>query len=434
MSNIEGAKYFYRRNLKRKDESLSGPGSSRKSTKQVMEFLKRLIVNGTVRSITDLGCGDLNWMKQILSLFPHVRYTGIDCVQELIDRHKVAHKDNKNHVFICDDILSKEIPKSDLVICRDVLFHMTFENGIKVLKNVSRSRSKLFLTTTYPELAQNRQVEFKEHKSWGFRTINLLKPPYNLNHKIFETFQEPNCSIGKLKRYMICFELGKTSKIKPEVVSKIPKKVHFIWVGKKPLIEPYKSCIEGWKKLLVGWDVRVWTNKDITKENFRNASLIHRVEKPAQKADLMRVEIVQRHGGFYIDADFKPLKSLDEFLKIVPTKTTFVCACDILDSQVCNEFFASVPNHKFLNAIVDKFSTYTYNNNRNDRRNIKFKSILTTTGPKFFNTFIDRSQDTVFDTPRKYFFSFPFKQRSNLKSFKPPPDAIAYHLWCHSWK
>lgn len=73
---------------------------------------------------------------------------------------------------------------------------------------------------------------------------------------------------------------------------------------------------QGWmarcRELHPGWRFRLWTNHDVGR--FVMAPMIDAARKPAQKADIMRLEILHRHGGIYIDADTEVLRPFDPLL------------------------------------------------------------------------------------------------------------------------
>ena len=65
--------------------------------------------------------------------------------------------------------------------------------------------------------------------------------------------------------------------------------------------------------------------KDVNQEDFLLADLIERSTNFAQRADIIRLEIVHRHGGLYVDIDSTALRSLGEekFQKKFPDQIIF---------------------------------------------------------------------------------------------------------------
>ena len=67
---------------------LSGSGSTLRNTNRVRNLLDDFIKTNNVKSITDLGCGDLTWIKSTAFFNDHtIEYTGVDVVDTLIEVH-----------------------------------------------------------------------------------------------------------------------------------------------------------------------------------------------------------------------------------------------------------------------------------------------------------------------------------------------------------
>ena len=67
-------------------------------------------------------------------------------------------------------------PDADLMICRDCLFHLSFEDTKKLLKNFLDSNIEYLLTTTY----ENKSLFINtDIVSGHFRLIDLTISPYN---------------------------------------------------------------------------------------------------------------------------------------------------------------------------------------------------------------------------------------------------------------
>lgn len=89
----------------------------------------------------------------------------------------------------------------------------------------------------------------------------------------------------------------------------IPKILHIVWIG--PHVPP-KELIDSWdKKHINGWFFMLW--KDHTGwENQKEIDWYYTRRQYNGAADIMRYEILRKHGGFAVDADSECLKALDE--------------------------------------------------------------------------------------------------------------------------
>ena len=103
-------------------------------------------------------------------------------------------------------------------------------------------------------------------------------------------------------------ELTKPIK-KPLKTTEIPKLIHQFWVGTKKRPEQLMNYC---RDLHVGWKYMLWT--DETMFRLKN-------QKPYDcgsynfKSDVARYEILQKYGGFYLDADTLCRRSLEPLRK-----------------------------------------------------------------------------------------------------------------------
>ncbi len=181
-------------------ESVSGPGSNKKNTKKLVSNINKIIKNYNIRSIVDAPCGDLNWMKNLLYK-QNVKYVGIDIVANLIRLNKKKFSSN-NISFYRSDITSKIMPDCDLLISRDFLFHLSYKDIKKFIKNLLKSNIKYFLTSNHSHPRHKKKFENKNIISGDFRKINLFDNPFNFEKK-YEKIISDNCD-GK-KKYLILF-------------------------------------------------------------------------------------------------------------------------------------------------------------------------------------------------------------------------------------
>jgi len=78
--------WIYKNNYWQSKESVSGTGSTLKSTENLRKELPKLIRQLSIKTVFDAPCGDFNWMKHLLPTI-NVSYIGGDIVRPLIDSH-----------------------------------------------------------------------------------------------------------------------------------------------------------------------------------------------------------------------------------------------------------------------------------------------------------------------------------------------------------
>lgn len=152
-------------------ESLSGPGSTLSYTSDLRSTLPGLVRALGCRTMLDAPCGDFNWMKEVdLS---GIKYTGADIVPAMIDELKAKHPKRK---FLVLDITKGPFPKNDFVLCRDVLFHLSNQDIVRVLDNFVRSGSEWFATSHYFQVTAMADVQ---SGPTTFRPVNLTAAPFH---------------------------------------------------------------------------------------------------------------------------------------------------------------------------------------------------------------------------------------------------------------
>jgi SAM-dependent methyltransferase len=166
---------IYKHNLWNNEESLSGGGSTLKRTSNIRNTLPKLIAERGFGSVLDAGCGDFHWMK---NLTLGARYIGGDIVKDLVDDNQRKYG-GRDVSFIELDITRDNIPKVDLILCRECLFHLCFADIIAAFANFKRSGSRYMLITHYPDQQQNADIV-----SGLCSAINFRRPPFNLPEPI----------------------------------------------------------------------------------------------------------------------------------------------------------------------------------------------------------------------------------------------------------
>lgn len=95
----------------------------------------------------------------------------------------------------------------------------------------------------------------------------------------------------------------------------IPKIIHYCWFGrgeKSPLI---KKCIESWKRYCPDYKIIEWNeyNFNVNINNFTEEA--YEAQKYAFVSDYLRLYVLYKYGGIYVDTDLEIKRNIDEFLK-----------------------------------------------------------------------------------------------------------------------
>jgi mannosyltransferase OCH1-like enzyme len=169
-------------------------------------------------------------------------------------------------------------------------------------------------------------------------------------------------------------------------INNIPPILHMIWVGDTGYPSYVIDALTNWSSLMPTWQIRLWTNSDITTEHFPEdiIHMIHTATKGAQKADIMRYFIVEKYGGVYVDADVIPCKSLEPIRHI----NTDIIICHDLPvtwNYISIGFFAAVPHHPILTRACQLCRGATINT----------ADIHLQTGPRLFGEAVASTSDAI---------------------------------------
>ena len=131
-----------------------------------------------------MGCGDLTWMcKTLFFNDNNIEYTGIDVVESLIASHKVNFPKKQ---FLCKDItLYRNIDNVDIIIIRDVIFHLT-NNDIQCIFDNIRNKFKYLVITSC-----KNSVNTDNFDKWHFSEKNIHIDPFIRSHNFLMKMDEP---------------------------------------------------------------------------------------------------------------------------------------------------------------------------------------------------------------------------------------------------
>lgn len=120
------------------------------------DFIKDKISSST---ITDAGCGfgDYYYYLLVNDIYP-LEYTGIDCLEDMIDISKARFPDIK---FLKRNILEEELVESDYYVCSGALNILTKEEVFIFIKNCFSACKKGFVFN-FLKLQSYNKIEISE--------------------------------------------------------------------------------------------------------------------------------------------------------------------------------------------------------------------------------------------------------------------------------
>ena len=199
-------KYPYNKlNYWNNEESVSGRGSDLESTNNIRHKLPQLINQFKVTSILDAPCGDFYWMNHVMKNLK-IKYLGGDIVTEIINENNEKYKSDIIN-FQKINIISDKLPNADLMICRDCLFHFSYEDIFKFFENFINSNIRLLLTTSHSNDYNNDKFFFKNQNilTGDYRKIDLFSEPFNFKKNYLLSIEDKDVSSAENQKLLYLF-------------------------------------------------------------------------------------------------------------------------------------------------------------------------------------------------------------------------------------
>lgn len=154
--------------------------------------------------------------------------------------------------------------------------------------------------------------------------------------------------------------ISRDSLYKPSVSSSLPKKIWTYW-NSEDLPKSIKYCMTTWKTHNPDYDITLITNTNLPRylhgfdiSTFRHADSLARI------SDVVRLHVLARHGGVWMDASMICNRSFNwledmlqgkEFFGYYMNSFTKTPAYPVIESW----FFACIPNSPFVGHWRDTF-------------------------------------------------------------------------------
>ncbi|MEM7102865.1 MAG: class I SAM-dependent methyltransferase [Bacteroidota bacterium] len=147
-------------------------GSTIDQTMALKSTLPELFRKYNISSLLDAPCGDFTWMQHVD--LAGVNYIGGDIVGTLINNNQIKYATPRRQ-FIQLNLIEDQLPKSNLLFCRDCFVHFSNDHIRQSLDNIKAAKIKYLLVTTFTDTRVNKDILTGE-----WRRVNLEKPPFNL--------------------------------------------------------------------------------------------------------------------------------------------------------------------------------------------------------------------------------------------------------------
>jgi mannosyltransferase OCH1-like enzyme len=218
----------------------------------------------------------------------------------------------------------------------------------------------------------------------------------------------------------------------------IPKLIHQIWLGDKPMLPLMVEWSERWKNLNPSWKVLLW--HEIPGANLlwcegsgwlvdgltlEQASLLAKACHLSQRTNIWRYLLVKKFGGLYVDTDVEPFKPIDDLVR--DFEGFAARRQSPYQIREC-AFFGAVPNHPWVRQLVAELPTCD-------------PTATLSMGTSYFTRIIGQHPEVAVLPENEVLFRVPddwccAKREAKLPESglaSAPPEAYAQHHWSSIW-
>lgn len=157
-----------------KGEGHSGSGSTLANTKVYRAFLQDFLKTNNIKSVVDIGCGDWEFSKKIN--WAGINYTGYDVVQSVIRKNRKRFG-SPSIKFVHADAVFLNIPKADLLICKDVLQHLPNADIQVMIGQLHKFKHCLITNDVHPIHLTSHNHDINRG---GYHFVDLANEPFKL--------------------------------------------------------------------------------------------------------------------------------------------------------------------------------------------------------------------------------------------------------------
>jgi mannosyltransferase OCH1-like enzyme len=151
----------------------------------------------------------------------------------------------------------------------------------------------------------------------------------------------------------------------------IPRVLHYVWLGAKPMHPLMVEWQSRWAALHPGWEIKTWRQVPNLPAHLlacgdelaecRYPAYLASCPTYAKRSDVWRYDLLEQFGGIYLDTDFEPVKNIEPLLDGVEA-VAGLCQTVYDWSDACPEgktkievgcsIMGSTPRHPWLRELV----------------------------------------------------------------------------------
>lgn len=213
-------------------------------------------------------------------------------------------------------------------------------------------------------------------------------------------------------------------------IERIPKIIHQIWIGPDEPPHEFWAWQKTWQEMHPEWQYILWNDREVEKIQLINQDLYDAQQNYGAKADILRLELLNRFGGLYVDIDCECLQSFDTLHHLVDFYIGFFQVNFLHSSaRVNNAVIGASPQNPLIKKAISMLSSL-----QNPRAH-KEDEVVEQTGPSFITRVI---KNHIYSTegiatllPANYFY--PWSGTRRKMKLLLQPETMAIHYYAGTW-
>jgi hypothetical protein len=195
---------------------------------------------------------------------------------------------------------------------------------------------------------------------------------------------------------------------------RIPRLIHRIWLGDAEVPADQREYGRGFAAYHRDWEQRLWTDADLAGLGI-GAPERARARTASELSNLVRYEVLARHGGVDVDTDVECLRDFSPLLRGIEAFAALE-----LPGRVGTAVLGSVPGQRALMRAARECRATLGTGAHSPDAN----------GPYFFSLLLEQ-EPSVTILPQSSFY--PYRWDEPELAGGPFPDSYAVHRWAGSW-
>lgn len=136
----------------------------------------------------------------------------------------------------------------------------------------------------------------------------------------------------------------------------IPNMIHYCWFGGSVKNEETRNYIDGWKRILKGYEFREWNEFNFPIEEFAYARTAYEKGEYTCVNEVARVYALNRYGGVYLNTDMEVVRDFSVCLR----NKSMVLGFENGGENLTTAFVASVQGHEVIKEMLDYYREYEF--------------------------------------------------------------------------